>query len=166
MRGAIDAGSAARPMTSVRSTAFTPRLLMMANTQPDWTTGPAKLVAVVCLGGACMVGLAWSIATREPGAARAGVPLAAMQAPPVGDAGGAAPAGDAVPRVSIARRININTASAAELELLPGVGPAIAQRIVEFRDDRGPFRSLNDLDRVSGIGPRLIERLRDKVTLE
>lgn len=138
----------------------------MTNVHPDWTTGPAKFVAVVCLGGACMVGLAWSIATREPGAARAGVPLAALQASPVGDAGGAAPVGETTPRVSIARRINVNTASAAELELLPGVGPAIAQRIVEFRETRGPFRTLNDLDRVSGIGPRLIERLRDKVTLE
>jgi len=135
----------------------------MANTHPDWTTGPAKFVAVVFLGGACIVGVAWSIATRQPGAARAGVPLAATHGSPPG---GATPTGETTPRVSIARRININTASAAEIELLPGIGPALAQRIVEFRESRGPFRSLNDLERVSGIGPRLIERLRDKVTIE
>ena len=126
----------------------------------DWTTGPAKLVAVVVLGGACLFGLAWSIMTRQPGSARVGV---AVSAPPPRDV---TPASQTLPPSPIARRVNLNTATAAELELLPGIGPALAQRIVADREYRGPFRSLNDLDRVSGIGPRLIERLRDKVTIE
>jgi competence ComEA-like helix-hairpin-helix protein len=55
---------------------------------------------------------------------------------------------------------DLNTASASELELLPGVGPVLAARIVVERADGGPFRSLEELSRVDGIGPALIEKLR------
>jgi competence protein ComEA len=139
----------------------------------DWTTRPAKFVAAAVLGAACIVGLTWSIATREPASARAGVPVDASSAstnPAATRHEPGAPASShalaPTAPVSIARLININTASAAELELLPGIGPALAQRIIADRDSRGLFRSLNDLDRVSGIGPRIIERLRGKVTTE
>jgi competence protein ComEA len=136
---------------------------MDAPQPPDWTTRPAKLAAAIVLGSACIFGLAWSIATRAPSSARAGVPL--HDAPDSG-ADRSVAQGLSSPRPSLSRRINLNTASATELELLPGIGPAMAQRIIADRDSRGRFRSLNDLDRVSGIGPRTIERLRDKVTLE
>lgn len=62
--------------------------------------------------------------------------------------------------------ININTASAAELETLPGIGPSLAQRIIEYREQNGPFATIEDLDNVSGIGLGLIERFRDQVTVE
>jgi len=63
------------------------------------------------------------------------------------------------------RLIDVNTADAAELELLPRVGPALAQRIIAHREAHGPFRTLHDLERVKGIGPRTIERLTPMITL-
>lgn len=56
-------------------------------------------------------------------------------------------------------RVNINTASKTELRLLPGVGPALAGKIIANRAAAGPFRSIEDLDRVEGIGPRTIKKL-------
>lgn len=56
-------------------------------------------------------------------------------------------------------RVNINVATEAELRLLPGVGPALAGRIVANRAAEGPFQSIGDLDRVKGIGPRTIAKL-------
>lgn len=61
--------------------------------------------------------------------------------------------------------IDLNTASAEELQLLPGIGPAISARIIEDRTANGSYGSLEALDRVRGIGPRTIENLRGKVTV-
>ncbi|MCA9289346.1 MAG: ComEA family DNA-binding protein [Phycisphaerales bacterium] len=60
----------------------------------------------------------------------------------------------------IAQTIDINTATAAELELLPGIGPSRARAIVEDRRANGVFGSVDELDRVRGIGPATIEGLR------
>ncbi|WP_259390691.1 helix-hairpin-helix domain-containing protein [Actinomyces sp. 2119] len=57
--------------------------------------------------------------------------------------------------------VNINTASALELEELPGIGPALAQRIVEHREANGPFGSVDELTEVSGIGQAKLEALRE-----
>ncbi len=57
-------------------------------------------------------------------------------------------------------RIDVNSAEEAQLDLLPGIGPRLAARIVLERSSEGLFASVDDLARVSGIGPRLIERLR------
>lgn len=62
-----------------------------------------------------------------------------------------------------ARQVDVNTAGVAELERLPQVGPALARRIVEDRQARGPFRSPQDLARVRGIGPKTVEVLQDYV---
>ncbi len=58
----------------------------------------------------------------------------------------------------------INDCEAAELCLLPGIGPALAARIIADRDEHGPFRTVEELDRVKGIGPTTLERLRPWVT--
>lgn len=61
--------------------------------------------------------------------------------------------------------LDINRATAAELEKLPGIGPALARRIVEWREIHGPFRSVEDLLQVPGIGPKTLEGIRDKITV-
>lgn len=61
-------------------------------------------------------------------------------------------------------KININTAGAAELDNLPGVGPALAARIIQYRTDNGPFTNPEDLQNVSGIGPKTYEKMASMVT--
>lgn len=61
--------------------------------------------------------------------------------------------------------VSLNTASAAQLEELPGIGPVLAERIVKDRERNGPFSTVDDLHRVSGVGPAVLERLRELVTV-
>ena len=72
-------------------------------------------------------------------------------------AAGAAPASGA--------RVNINSASADELSRLPGIGPAKAKAIIEYRTEE-PFRTTDDLRKVKGIGDKLYEQLRDQITVD
>lgn len=55
--------------------------------------------------------------------------------------------------------LDINAASAEELDYLPGIGSAVAQRIVQWREDNGPFQQLTDLMNVEGIGPSRLEEM-------
>ena len=61
--------------------------------------------------------------------------------------------------------IDLNTAGVAELETLPGVGPATAAAIVEHREQQGPYATIDDLEAVRGIGPAKIDAIRDLVTV-
>ncbi|NLE97689.1 MAG: helix-hairpin-helix domain-containing protein [Propionibacterium sp.] len=78
-------------------------------------------------------------------------------APPPGPAGGGG-GGDAV-------KINLNTASAVQLEELPGVGPVMAAAIVAWRDQHGTFTSVSELQEISGIGPKTFQKLEPLVTV-
>lgn len=61
--------------------------------------------------------------------------------------------------------VNINTAPANELDTLPGIGPAIAGRIIEYRELNGPFRTVDDLEAVSGISERMVDEMRHLITV-
>lgn len=79
-----------------------------------------------------------------------------------GDGGGVPAADGGEGEAAGGGTIDLNTASAAELEELPGVGPSIAQRILEHREKNGPFTSVDGLLEVSGIGPATLEKIRDR----
>lgn len=83
---------------------------------------------------------------------------------PVPREGEAAPAGAAAPAPADGR-VDLNAADAAMLETLPRIGPALAERIVAWREDNGGFTSVEDLLAVPGIGDKMLESLRDLVTV-
>ena len=62
--------------------------------------------------------------------------------------------------------VNVNSATAEELALLPGVGPAKAQAILEYRKEHGAFKRVEDLSEVKGIGDKALERMRPHVALD
>ena len=61
--------------------------------------------------------------------------------------------------------VNINTASEKELDSLPGIGPAMAKRIVEYRESNGSFQSVADLKKIKGIGEAKFNKLQDKICI-
>ena len=67
---------------------------------------------------------------------------------------------------AVPSKVNINTADAAQLEALDGIGPTLAQRIVAYREEHGPFASIEELDNVKGIGMSLIENIRYLICTE
>jgi len=108
----------------------------------DWTAGPAKHAAVLVV--MLLIGTALAVGWRR-------VPVSTIGMPGSPDA---------------RMFIRINTASQAELELLPGVGPALAQRIARSRKDQGSFLTLADLGRVRGMGKITLSRLSEYVLFE
>lgn len=62
--------------------------------------------------------------------------------------------------------VSVNTATAEELDTLPGIGPTLAERIIAFRDANGAFANLEALDAVEGVGPSLLEKLKELVVFE
>lgn len=134
----------------------------MFDLTPSERKGALVLVALVALGAVA------DLLRLEPVAAppEAGT-FAAAGAAEVAPAAGGAPragAGSAAPPATAAP-LDLNTATEADLDRLPGIGPVLASRIVAHRRTHGPFRSPDDLLAVQGIGPRLLERLSPAVTV-
>jgi len=62
-------------------------------------------------------------------------------------------------------KVNINTATKEDLDKLPGIGPTLAERIIEFRTKNGPFKSIDDLQNVEGIGEKKLNNIKEKAAL-
>jgi competence protein ComEA len=60
--------------------------------------------------------------------------------------------------------VDINSASASDLEKVPGIGPSLSKRIIEFREKNGPYSSVEDLLKIQGIGEKSLARFRDYLT--
>lgn len=88
--------------------------------------------------------------------------VAARENPFTAPAGGASTAAGSL---TSSGRVNLNTAGQSELETLPGIGPSLAQRIIQYRQTSGPFRTPEDLKNVSGIGDKRFEQLKDLITV-
>jgi competence protein ComEA len=71
--------------------------------------------------------------------------------------------GEATGPLGVGTRVDLNTATAGELDALPGIGPVLAQRIVDHRTRHGPFRAVAELDDVPGIGPAIAAELAELV---
>ena len=158
--------------------------------------GPAKWAAVVVLALAMAAIAAWALAHPRPAMHLTQVPPVPAPAPaPAASADAAVVAPEstaaepskaaepaAEPKVesppparepartkpvpAAAMGLNINTATQAQLELLPGVGPALAQRIIADREKNGRYTAIEQLDRVKGIGPKTIEKLRPYIRVD
>ncbi len=63
------------------------------------------------------------------------------------------------------RYINLNTASQAELETLPGIGPSFAQRIIDYRDENNGFKSIEEIQAVSGIGEKTFQKIKEQISI-
>jgi competence protein ComEA len=159
-----------------------------AEPSPRLSPHGARWVAALAVSGVGLVGVGYSLATRPTPAPRpvvfvpqqveprAGTPAVATQdasraataTEPVASASQpvADPAGPAEPiKLEAGMTLDINTATAEQLQLLPGIGPSRAAAIVEDRATKGPFRTVEDLARVSGIGPVTVEGVRPYVRI-
>lgn len=88
------------------------------------------------------------------------VPVVGEAPPPVAGAASEAGGGGAAGGL-----VDLNRATAAQLETLPRIGPALAQRIVEWREANGPFSAVTDLLNVTGLGEKIVDGLKDKATV-
>ncbi|WP_121611664.1 helix-hairpin-helix domain-containing protein [Mesobacillus foraminis] len=90
------------------------------------------------------------------------IPEKGGQGPPAGQipvSGGGESTGNS-------QKVNLNSASASELETLPGIGPSKSAAIIEFRETSGAFKTVDDLKLISGIGDKTFEKLRELITVK
>lgn len=133
-------GGFQRPEDLLRVRGIGPATLERIRPFLDFSEGIPRELLLSRTGGD---GAAWATSTGVPGT-------------PVGGTGSGAPS-------SPGARVDVNRASAEELQTLPGIGPALAERILQSRARDGPFRTPEDLLRIQGIGPVTLARIRDLI---
>ncbi|MEO1585505.1 MAG: ComEA family DNA-binding protein [Planctomycetota bacterium] len=141
----------------------------MTAERPNAIEGAAKWAAVAVLGAAAIIGVGRSLIFERVHAPPPSAQVATTEAVPRTEpsSGAVAPPSEQAPAAaSIEQRINVNTATAAELDLLPGIGPAYAARIIEDRAQNGPYTSADDLQRVRGIGPKTAAKLEPLISFD
>lgn len=124
---------------------------------PQPLAAAAKWGAIAVLGSVSIIAVAWVILTNRTQpliVPSSGQPLTntdvhSSQAP-----------------MTAGSLLDLNTATAAQLEHLPGIGPALAARIIADRTQHGPYATVDQLDRVKGIGPKTLEKLRPHITVK
>lgn len=116
-----------------------------------WLTEKERLTLTV-LGALALVGLGLNIWQQR----RAPITVEPGPPPPYAQWDGL---------LSEARQVDLNQATADELERLPEIGPSLAQRIIEYRNAKGRFRTPEDLLEVPGIGPKTYDTLKEYITV-
>lgn len=136
---------------------------MNADEPSDWTGTPAALFAGIVLGLCSISGLAWSLnRTISYDSQRLNQTNVQVVSQSMSSDSGSSMPIQSPDRSNLkaVRLIDLNSADAAQLELLPRIGPALAGRIITDRQANGWFKSIDDLKRVSGIGPKTVEKIR------
>ncbi|WP_442545844.1 helix-hairpin-helix domain-containing protein [Arthrobacter sp. KN11-1C] len=132
-------------------------------------TGARVFDAIAAAGGADPAAElnSLNLAAVVQDAAKIHVPRTGEAAPSqlAGPVGATPTGGNTGAGTSAGGKVNLNTATAEELDALPKVGPVLAKRIVEWREQHGPFASVEDLDAVDGVGPKMMETLLPLVTV-
>lgn len=135
----------------------------------DLAEGARVLDAVEAAGGFAegaardALNLARAVSDGEQVVVPSEADIAAQEAASAGAGGAAASAGASAAAGGAGGKVNINTASAAQLDTLPGVGASTAEKIVADREANGPFKTVEDLKRVSGIGNKKFAALADAI---
>jgi len=118
------------------------------------------MCAIVFCAGIALVPCAspvWADAQKQPAAS----PAAAVSS----SSGSTAPSRAAKVRATASAPVNLNSASATQLQTLPGVGASTAQRILEYRQKNGPFKKIEELMNVKGIGEKSFLKLKPLITI-
>ena len=97
--------------------------------------------------------------------ALAALPSAAQQQKAAGGSNGSSRSSAAKASATPSSPVNINTATQAQIEALPGIGPKVAQRIIEYRQKNGQFKKVEDLMNVKGIGEKSFLKLKPYLTV-
>ncbi len=132
---------------------------------PDGVPDALNLAAVAVDGTQILVPTRAQVLAGTGGAGTGGTGTGGAAGAGTGGAAGTGAAPGQGPAGTPGALLNLNTATAEQLDALPGVGPVLAARVVAWRTDHGPFTSVDELDAVSGIGPKMLANIRPLVTV-